>query len=144
MKQATTRRGIWGWLTGWKRSSRIGQTGRWAERLAENHLRRHHYRILWRNLRVAGGELDLVAIDPDRKTVVVIEVKASRSTDTARWSPEMHANHAKRQQLLRLTQALGQRRDLRGHPMRIDLITVVQANESIAPTITHTPNFVTL
>jgi putative endonuclease len=52
--------------------------GREGERLAGRHLRRHGYRVLYRNFRAPhGGEVDLVCRDKD--TLVFAEVKTRRS-----------------------------------------------------------------
>ncbi|HEY3356321.1 MAG TPA: YraN family protein [Polyangia bacterium] len=50
-----------------------------AERLAADHLLAHGYRILTRNYRTRGGELDLVAQDGD--TIVFVEVRARTRAD---------------------------------------------------------------
>jgi len=52
----------------------FGQT---AESLATQHLQKKDYRILGRNVKLQGGELDLIA--QDGKTLVFVEVKARRS-----------------------------------------------------------------
>ncbi|MCA9472847.1 MAG: YraN family protein [Nitrospirales bacterium] len=51
--------------------------GKAAESLATAYLRKKGYRILHRNMRLAGGELDLIV--QDRQTLVFVEVKARRS-----------------------------------------------------------------
>jgi putative endonuclease len=51
--------------------------GAQAERLAADHLERRGYRVIDRNYRYRGGELDLVARDGD--TLVFVEVRARRS-----------------------------------------------------------------
>lgn len=48
-----------------------------AELAAEHHLRRLGYRIVGKNVRAGGGELDLVAVEGD--TLCFIEVKARRT-----------------------------------------------------------------
>ncbi len=48
--------------------------GQFAETLAENMLRKKGYQIIEKNLRLAGGELDLIA--KKNSTLVFIEVKA--------------------------------------------------------------------
>lgn len=59
--------------------------GRWGERQAERHLRRHHYRILHRNFRApGGGEVDLVCRDKTEDTLVFVEVKTRTATDYGR------------------------------------------------------------
>ena len=51
--------------------------GRRGERAAEKYLRRNGYRIVARNFRAAGAEIDLVAMDGE--TLVFVEVKTRRS-----------------------------------------------------------------
>lgn len=56
--------------------------GREGERLAQRHLRRHGYKILYRNFRAPhGGEVDLVCRDRSCDSLVFVEVKTRRSTD---------------------------------------------------------------
>lgn len=56
--------------------------GREGERLAERHLRRHGYKILYRNFRAPrGGEVDLVCRDKSCDTLAFVEVKTRRSED---------------------------------------------------------------
>ncbi|MCC6580214.1 MAG: YraN family protein, partial [Phycisphaeraceae bacterium] len=66
----------WRWIR--RQLSRLA-TGQRGEQLAAQYLRRQGYRILARNLRFRFGEIDLLAMAPDGLTVVVVEVKASRS-----------------------------------------------------------------
>lgn len=55
--------------------------GRWGEREAEKFLRRHRFRILYRNFSApGGGEVDLVCRDKHEATLVFVEVK-TRATD---------------------------------------------------------------
>ncbi len=49
------------------------ETGRHGEALAERYFRQKGWTILERNIRVRGGELDLVALDGDE--LVVVEVR---------------------------------------------------------------------
>ncbi|HZR33956.1 MAG TPA: YraN family protein [Nevskia sp.] len=58
------------------------ERGAAAEALAQRHLERHGLKLVARNWRCAGGELDLVMRRPDRpgNTLVMVEVrKRSRS-----------------------------------------------------------------
>ena len=58
-------------------AAELGPVG---ERAAERHLRRHGYKILYRNFRAPhGGEVDLVCRDKRTNTLVFIEVKTRRS-----------------------------------------------------------------
>lgn len=49
------------------------QTGNYGEDLACNYLKKQGYKILERNFRIRGGEIDIVAKDGD--TLVFVEVK---------------------------------------------------------------------
>ena len=51
------------------------ETGDKGEDIAERHLLDAHYRILDRNFRMPEGELDIVALAPDGKTICFVEVK---------------------------------------------------------------------
>jgi len=53
-------------------------TGNLGEDIAANYLTARGYRILGRNFRCKGGEVDIIARDPGDKSLVFIEVKARR------------------------------------------------------------------
>ena len=53
----------------------IGELG---EDIATNFLTAHGYRILERNFRCKGGEVDIIGREPDNGSLVFIEVKARR------------------------------------------------------------------
>ena len=53
-------------------------TGELGEEVAANFLIARGYRILERNFRCKGGEVDIIARDPEDKSLVFIEVKARR------------------------------------------------------------------
>lgn len=72
--------------------------GRWAEEAALWHLRFMGYRILGRNVRLGGGELDLVAIQGG--ILVFCEVKARRGGGAGTPAEAIHA--AKQGRLVRL------------------------------------------
>ena len=54
-------------------------TGILGEELAANFIIACGYRVLERNFRCKGGEVDIIARDPGDKTLVFIEVKTRRS-----------------------------------------------------------------
>ena len=55
--------------------------GRHGEDLAVRHLRRHRYKVLYRNFRPArGGEVDIVCRDRTCDTLVFVEVKTRRTS----------------------------------------------------------------
>jgi putative endonuclease len=53
--------------------------GNQGEEIAANYLTARGYRILERNFRCKGGEVDIIARDPGDKSLAFIEVKARRS-----------------------------------------------------------------
>ncbi len=99
--------------------------GALGERLAAGFLRRAGYRVLGRNARVAGGEIDLLMLAPDRRTVVLVEVK----TRVGRGGPPAESNvtGAKRAQLRKLARALESEPRVRGRAVRIDVVAVTVA-----------------
>ena len=74
--------------------------GRRGERAAEKYLKRNGYRIVARNFRAAGAEIDLVAMDG--KTLVFVEVKTRTVTDFAR--PDQSVTQHKQAKLRRLVE----------------------------------------
>jgi putative endonuclease len=59
--------------------------GQWGERQAAHYLRRHGYRILYRNFTPSGGgEVDLVCRDKPEDTLVFVEVKTRSSEERGR------------------------------------------------------------
>lgn len=53
------------------------EEGERGEQLAVEYLKKQGYKIIERNFRIRGGEIDIIAIDVD--TLVFIEVKTRRS-----------------------------------------------------------------
>ncbi len=73
------------WLSSWfrKPGAEHLRRGSEGEKLACRHLRRHGYKILYRNFRGrTGGEIDIVCRDHD--TLVFVEVKTRGSQDFGR------------------------------------------------------------
>lgn len=74
--------------------------GREGERLAARHLRRHGYKVLYRNFRAPhGGEVDLVCRDKACRTLAFVEVKTRRSLATG--APAEAVTPAKQQLIVR-------------------------------------------
>lgn len=94
--------------------------GRRGERLAERHLKSRGYRIVARNFRAAGAEIDLVALDGE--TLVFVEVKARRST--AAGTPAEAADARKQHRLRRAATVFAAGRHADGRPMRFDVVAI--------------------
>lgn len=109
-------------------SKELGNKG---ERLAAAFLIARGYTIEATNLRLAGGEIDLLSRTPDN-TLAVVEVKTRRSSTFVR--PQANITPAKLTTLHRLAHAVADR-----HPntnVQIDILEVDVATGEI----THTPN----
>jgi len=59
-----------------KRATDSRELGQWGEDLAKSALERMGWRILDRNVRIGGGELDIVALDGNE--LVMVEVRVRR------------------------------------------------------------------
>jgi putative endonuclease len=94
------------------------QRGRWAEDAACRHLESLGFRLEARNVRLAGGEIDLVLRDGD--TLVFVEVKArgARGTAAAAVSAD------KRRRLGRAAAMWAARWGLPSGGLRFDVVTV--------------------
>jgi putative endonuclease len=89
--------------------------GEWGEELAATWLTARGWTILARRWRTAGGELDLVALDPEA-VLVAVEVKLRSAPRTGE-----PAETIDRRRLRRLRAALGEFRARPGEAMRSEL-----------------------
>lgn len=121
-------------------SARRGVRG---EKLARKHLRRNRYRILERNLRTPFGEADIVALAPDHKTIVIVEVKTRAVSQGLPSNGERAITRAKKQRLIRVTQLIARKRNWLDRPLRIDVIAIDEP-DSGKPVIRHHQRAVTL
>jgi putative endonuclease len=124
----------WGRLTSLfsRREIPLGQRG---EQVAALWLERSGYRILERNRKLGDDEADLIALDPDRKTIVIVEVK-SRAGATA--IPELQVTPAKQRFIARLASRLQRLPAYRDRPFRFDVVAVLLP-ESGEPIVRHHP-----
>lgn len=113
-------------LLGLGRDGRAGgrlALGKAGERLAARRLRGLGYRVLQRNACAGGVEVDLLCLAPDRRTIVLVEVKTRRPGPDGR-PPEMGINAAKRQRLHRACEGVRRTRLGRGRPVRVDVVAI--------------------
>jgi putative endonuclease len=94
--------------------------GRRGERAAEKYLRHNGYRIVARNFRAAGAEIDLVAMDGE--TLVFIEVKTRRSRIAG--APEEAVDKRKQTRMRRAAEVFAQRYRADEVEMRFDIAAV--------------------
>lgn len=116
------------------------ELGRWGEECAARFLRRQGYRIVARNVRVRGGEIDLLCVAPDDRTIVVVEVKtrlrAPGRTELAA-SPEANVTPDTQRRLSRLAARLAAANGWTGRPLRIDVVAVERPTDGAPETIRH-------
>jgi len=91
------------------------------------------YMVLKRNLRNRFGEIDLVALTPDKRTVVVVEVKSAGDTHAL---PELRVDQRKQHRLTALAAQLVRRYKLHDRPIRFDVVAVNLPPEQ-EPVIRH-------
>lgn len=100
--------------------------GKEGEQAAVSYLRDHGYRILDRNWRCEGGEIDIVAAE--RRTFVVCEVKTRSGTRYG--SPADAVGHVKRRRLRRLAALWLSAHGTRFDDIRIDVLGLLRDGDS--------------
>lgn len=100
-----------------------------GERAAARYLRRRGYRVLGRNIETIAGEADLVCEAPDRRTIVVVEVKSRRRiagqpVRSAEMAPEASVTAQKRRKLGAIARTLARLNRWENRPLRIDVVAV--------------------
>lgn len=107
--------------------SRDRALGDQGEQAAAEFLRAKGYRIIARNAMTPRGEADLVAWDPDGRTLVVVEVKSRLRTGNARADaipPEVNVTRAKRRRLHAVLAHLARANRWTDRPRRVDVVGV--------------------
>lgn len=99
--------------------------GALGEEMAARHLERLGYRLAERNVRLRGGELDIVAWDG--ATLVFVEVRARRGE--AMGAPAESVDWRKRRRLSALAAAYLHTRKLGEVPCRFDVIAIQWSGE---------------
>jgi putative endonuclease len=109
--------------------------GRVGEDVASEWLRKRGYTILQRNLSIGDDEADLIALDPDRTTIVIVEVKTRHDVQAI---PEQSITPTKQFRLNRFASALQKRAAYRDRPLRFDAIAIVLPHQG-EPIVRHIP-----
>ena len=110
-------------------------TGNFGEKLASDFLKKQGYKILERNYRIRGGEIDIVARDGE--TLVFVEVKTRYSHEFGLPSESM--TYFKIKALLKTAQFYNQKINWGNKPYRLDFISIDFAS-SKEPEIEHIEN----
>lgn len=133
-----------GWLTRLlnRRPETDSALGRAGERASARFLKRAGYRVLDRNVRVEVGEADLVCLAPDRRTIVIVEVKTrrrgtGRSVLGETVPPEASVHQAKRRKLTSVARTLVKANGWTDRPVRIDVIGIEWPDDGSRPTLRH-------
>jgi putative endonuclease len=112
----------------WKKSSESGHLRRGArgEKLARRYLKRNGYKVLFRNFRGSGGEIDVVCRDND--TLVFVEVKTRGREDFGR--PVEAVDRDKRKRISRGALAWLRMLDNPDILFRFDVVEVIIADDA--------------
>lgn len=94
--------------------------GKEGERLAERYLKKKGYKVVERNYRWAGGELDLIVLD--RRVVVFVEVKTRTGHDFG--SPFEAVEFRKQQKMIRTAQYFLNEKKLHQRDARFDVVGI--------------------
>ena len=115
------------WLWSGDACTRAGQSsasrirlGAWGERVAARHLKRSGYRIISRNFRAAGAEIDLVALDGE--TLVFVEVKTRLGARAG--DPQEAVDWRKQSTIRRAAVIFASRNRAESRPMRFDVVAI--------------------
>ncbi|MFK7789674.1 MAG: YraN family protein [Phycisphaeraceae bacterium] len=98
--------------------------GEQGERLAERYLKKQGYKCIARNLRSRLGEIDLLMLGPDGKTLVFVEVKTAKANRKSTVPPEHRVGPRKQRKIAALAAQLIAKHKLTGRPIRFDVIGV--------------------
>lgn len=98
-------------------------TGALGEEVAANFLIARGYRILERNFRCRGGEVDIIARAPGDKGLVFIEVKARRGLSYG--VPQLAVTHFKQRQISKAALTWLSVKGLHDSNARFDVIAIL-------------------
>ncbi|ABK98808.1 YraN family protein [Pelobacter propionicus] len=98
-------------------------TGSRGEEIATSFLGQQGYRILERNFRCKGGELDIVARAPGERSLVFVEVKTRR--DRSYGPPQLAVTPFKQRQISKAALTWLSRNHLHDSQARFDVIAIL-------------------
>ncbi|MBI2355471.1 MAG: YraN family protein [Deltaproteobacteria bacterium] len=98
-----------------------------GEEVATAFLTARGLRILERNFRCKGGEVDIIARDPGDKSLVFVEVKARR--DLSYGVPQLAVNAFKQRQISKAALTWLSKNRLHDQNARFDVIAILLADD---------------
>ena len=101
--------------------------GTLGEDVAAAFLEKRRYRILERNFRCKGGEVDIIARDPGDESLVFIEVKARR--DLSYGVPQLAVTPFKQRQVSKAALTWLSKKRLHDRNARFDVIAILLADD---------------
>ncbi len=104
-------------------------TGELGEEVATNFLIARGYRILERNFRCKGGEVDIIARDPGDKSLVFIEVKARRGLSYG--VPQLAVTPFKQRQISKAALTWLSKNRLHDTNARFDVIAILLSSDGL-------------
>ena len=108
--------------------------GKEGERLAEQYLKKKGYKIVERNYRCRGAELDLIVLD--RRVIVFVEVKTR--TGHGFGSPFEAVEFRKQQKMIQAAQYFLNERKLHQRDARFDVVGISWPGDE--PLVEHIEN----
>lgn len=116
-------------------------TGQFGERLAADYLAKKRYRIIARNEKNLGGEIDLIAVQTinRQRVIVFVEVKSWASAKGG-GGPSDAVDDNKQARLTNAANVYLRRHRLLEHRSRLDVIEVILKNNLGETAIRHFEN----
>ena len=108
--------------------------GRDGERLAERYLQQKGYKVVERNYRCRGGEVDLIALD--RKVIVFVEVKTR--SDHRFGNPLEAVENRKQKKMIQAAEFFLSEKKLHNREARFDVIGISWLGQQ--PAVEHIEN----
>jgi putative endonuclease len=102
-------------------------TGDLGEEIASNFLIARGYRVLERNFRCKGGEVDIIARDPGDKSLVFIEVKTRRGLTYG--VPQLAVTAFKQRQISKATLTWLSKNRLHDTNARFDVVAIILTSD---------------
>lgn len=106
--------------------------GTQGEQLAVRFLKKRGYKILQRNYRYRGGEIDIVCYD--HGTIVFVEVKTRYSAGYG--PPELSVTDIKKRQIAKVALHYVAAKKIENRDLRFDVVSIFFSSDNKHPTIT--------